>query len=73
MNPISTGVYEYTLARVDGGTTYTATITVLYNPETYTFAIVAVPNVTRAEVRWPDGSRTILNQLMSLAALITLI
>ncbi len=72
MNPISTGVYEYTLAQVDGGTTYTATITVLYNNETYTFAIVAVPNVTPAEVRWPDGFRTILNQLMSLAALITL-
>jgi hypothetical protein len=72
MSAVATGIYEYTLASVDGGTTYTATIVVVYGGETYTFAIVAVPEFTPAEVTWPDGFQTILNQLMSLAAQITL-
>ncbi|MEI8374812.1 MAG: hypothetical protein WCJ35_18465 [Planctomycetota bacterium] len=72
MPSVATGVYEKTLASVDGGTTYTATITTVYAGETYTNQVVIVPEVTPASIIWPDGFQTILNQLMSLAALITL-
>jgi hypothetical protein len=72
MTALATGVYQYTLDSVDGGTTYTATIVVAYGGETYTFGVVAVPQVTPAEITWPDGFQTILNQLLSLAAQITL-
>ena len=72
MPQIATGIYEYTLPAVDGGTTYTATVVVVYAAETYTFTIVAVPEVTPANVQWPDGFCAILNQLMALAAQITL-
>jgi hypothetical protein len=72
MNQVAAGVYEYTLATVDGGTTYTATITVVYGGETYTFGVTAVPEVAPADVKWPDGFQVILDQLMGLAALITL-
>jgi hypothetical protein len=72
MTNVATGVYEYTAAPVAGGTTYTATITVVYAGQTHTEAVVAVPDVVPEEVCWPDGFQTILNQLMSLAAQITL-
>lgn len=72
MTQVAAGVYEYTLATVAGNTTYTCTIVVAYNGETYTFVVVAVPEVVPASIEWPHGFRTILNQLMALAALITL-
>ena len=71
MPQIAPGTYQYTLSPVDGGTTYTATVTVVYSGATYTFPIVAVPEITPADVQWPDGFRTVLNQLMSLAAMVT--
>ncbi len=72
MTQIGTGIYQYTNSLVNGGTTYTATITVVYNGQTYVESTVCVPQVVPAQVCWPDGFRTILNQLMSLAAQITL-
>jgi hypothetical protein len=72
MNRVAAGVYEYTLAPVAGNTTFTATIVVAYGGETYTFVVVAVPEVTPASIEWPHGFRTILNQLMALAVQITL-
>jgi hypothetical protein len=72
MTAVATGVYEYTVPVVSGGTTYTATIVIVYGGQTYTFTVVAVPEVVPAEIEWPDGFCIILNQLMSLAAQITL-
>lgn len=72
MPAVATGVYEYTLPTVDGGTTYTATITVVYAGQTYVETVVCVPEVAPASIEWPDGFKQILSQLMSLAALITL-
>jgi hypothetical protein len=71
MPAVATGVYEYTLT-VDGGTTYTATIGVTWNGQTYTNSVVCVPEVTPQSIEWPHGFKTILSQLMSLAAQITL-
>lgn len=45
MPQIATGIYEYTLPAVDGGTTYTATVVVVYAAETYTFTIVAAGDI----------------------------
>ena len=72
MTVLAPGIYEYTLSAVDGGTTYTAAIAAVYSGQRYPQTVVAVPEVTPAEVQWPHGFRTILNQLMSLAAQITL-
>ena len=72
MTQVSTGVYQYVNASVNGGTTYTATITVVYNGQTYVDTVVCVPQVVPEQICWPDGFQTILDQLMSLAAQITL-
>ena len=72
MAQVAAGVYQYVNDSVNGGTTYTATITVVYNGQTYVDAVVCVPQVVPAAIRWPDGFRAILDQLMSLAAQITL-
>ncbi len=72
MSPVATGVYQYVNAAVAGGTTYTATITILYNGQTYTESVVCVPEVVPAQIEWPHGFQTILSQLMALAAQITL-
>jgi hypothetical protein len=72
MTQVATGVYEYTVSTVSGSTTYSATIVVTYNGQTYTFVVVAVPEATPASIEWPDGFCQILNQLMALAAQITL-
>jgi hypothetical protein len=72
MTQTATGVYQYVNASVNGGTTYTATITVVYNGQTITETVVVPPDVNPAQICWPHGFTTILNQLMSLAAQITL-
>jgi hypothetical protein len=72
MDQVATGVYQYSSDAVDGGTTYTATITVVYAGQTYTFTVVAAPEVTASGIDWPDEFDTILNQLMALAVQITL-
>ncbi len=69
MDQVATGVYEFTLSPANGGTTYTATITIVYNGQTYTETVVGIPEIT---IEWPNGFQTILNQLMTLAAQITL-
>ena len=65
MTQVATGVYEYTLT-VDGGTTYTAWVEVVYGGETYRFEIAAVPDVTPAAATYPDGLTAVLNQLTAL-------
>ena len=72
MTQVATGVYQYTVPSVNGGTTYTATITVVYAGQTYTFSIVAVPSVAAESIEWPHGFKTLLDQLMSLYAQVTL-
>ncbi len=71
LTPVATGVYEYTLS-VDGGTTYTAWVAVVYAGETYRFEITAVPDVTPAAATYPGGLTTVLNQLTALLVQITL-
>jgi len=71
MTQVSTGVYQYTNLAVNGGTTYTATISVTYGGQTYTESLVAAPEIEPSDVTWPDGFGIILNQLMALAAMIT--
>jgi hypothetical protein len=72
MTQVSTGVYEYTVANVDASTTYTAWIEIVYLGETYRFEVTAVAGVDVATVTYPDGLKTILNQLTALYAQITL-
>ena len=72
MNLVATGVYEYTLANIDGGTTYTATVVVTYDGQTFTETVVAAPDVTPATAVYPDSLPAALNQLMALLLLITL-
>jgi hypothetical protein len=72
MSPVATGVYEYTVTGVDAGTTYTAWIEIAYSGETYRFEVAAVAGVDVASVHYPDGLRTILDQLTALYAQITL-
>jgi hypothetical protein len=72
MTHVATGVFEYTVPSVDGGTTYTAWIEVVYAGETYRFEVTAVPGVDTATITYPDGLKTILDQLVSLYAQITL-
>ncbi len=72
MPPVATGIYQYVLSHVPGDTTYTATITVVYDGQTYTENLVCIPKVDAADVTWPHGFETILSQLMTLAAKITL-
>jgi len=72
MSQVATGIYEYTVAGVDAGTTYTAWIEIVYGSETYRFEVAAVAGVDAATITYPDGLKTILNQLTSLYAQITL-
>ncbi len=72
MTQVATGVFEYTVTGVDAGTTYTAWIAIVYGGETYRFEVTAVAGVNVASLVFPDGLRTILNQLTSLYAQITL-
>jgi hypothetical protein len=71
MTPLATGVYEYTLA-VDGGTTYTAWVEVVYGGETYRFEITAVPDVQVAAANYPESLVAARNQCAALLAQITL-
>jgi hypothetical protein len=72
MTEAATGVFEYTVAGVDPGTTYTAWIEIVYGGETYRFEVTAVAGVDAASITFPDGLKTVLNQLTSLYAQITL-
>ena len=72
MTALATGVYQYVNASVNGGTAYTATIATVYNGQTYVDTLQCVPQVVPAAIEWPHGFRMILNQLMALAAQITL-
>lgn len=72
MTVVATGVYEYTLASVDGGTAYTATVTVVYAGQTYTEQVNAIPDVTPESATYPDSLTDCLNQLASLMLQITL-
>ena len=72
MTPIGTGVYSYTLTNVPSGTTFTATITVVYGGQTYVETQVLVPEVTPEEICWPHGLKRILDHMTSLLALVTL-
>jgi hypothetical protein len=72
MSHVATGVFEYAAAGVDAGTTYTAWIEIAYGGETYRFEITAVADIDVANITYPDGLTTILNQLTSLYAQVTL-
>jgi len=72
MNQVAAGIFECTLPSVNGGTTYTATITITWNGQTFVETVVGVPEVMPASIEWPHGFHAILNQLMALAAQITL-
>ncbi len=72
MSQVATGIYEYTAAGVDAGTTYTAWIEIVYGGDTYRFQVTAVAGVDAATITYPDGLKTILNQLTSLYAQISL-
>ena len=72
MIQVATGIFEYTVAGVDACTTYTAWIEIVSGGETYRFEITAVPGLDVAGVDFPDCLRTILNQLTSLYAQVTL-
>ena len=67
----SVGVFRYE-ADVDGSTTYTATITVLSNGQPYVSELVALPEFTPRSLCWPHGIHIVLNQMISLMAMITL-
>jgi hypothetical protein len=72
MTHVATGVFEYTAANVDNGTTYTAWIEIVYAGDTYRFEVTAVPGVDVASLTFPDGLKTVLDQLVSLYAQVTL-
>ena len=72
MTEVAPGVYQYTVSPVDGGTTYTATVVVVYAGETYTFGTTAVADVTPATATFPESLDTLLAQLTALYAQITL-
>ncbi len=72
MSQTATGVFEYTVSGVDASTTYTASIEIVYAGETYHFEITAIAGVDVANVTFPDGLKTILDQLTSLYVQITL-
>ncbi len=71
MTQIATGVFEYTLA-VDGGTTFTVWVQIVYGGQTYRFEITAVPEVAPAATTYPDGLVAVLSQLTGLLVQITL-
>jgi hypothetical protein len=72
MTQVATGVFEYTAANVENGTTYTAWIEIVYAGDTFRFEVTAVPGVDFASLTYPDGLKTILDQLVSLYAQVTL-
>ena len=71
LSQVATGVFEYTVPGVDAGTTYTAWIEIVYAGETYHFEITAIAGIDVASVTFPDGLKTILDQLTSLYVQIT--
>ena len=72
MTHVATGIFEYTVPDVDASTTYTAWIEIVYAGDTYRFEVTAVAGVDAATVTYPDGLKTVLNQLISLYAQVTL-
>src|SRR5436305_89930 len=57
MTQVVTGIFEYTAANVENGTTYTAWIEIVYAGDTYRFEVTAVPGVDFASVDDFDPSR----------------
>ena len=72
MTQIGTGVYQYTNSSINGGTTYTATITVVYASQTYTESLIVAPDVTPSAATYPASLTSVLNQLTALLLQITL-
>lgn len=72
MERASTGVYRYTLQNVDGSTTYTASVAVVWGGSTYRFDFAVAPEVVSASVAYPDGLPVVLRQLQALLLQVTI-
>jgi hypothetical protein len=72
MSQVMTGVFEYTVAGIAAGTTYTAWIEIVSGGQTYRFQLTAIPSIDSVGISYPDGLKTVLDQLTALYVQITL-